>query len=87
MTDEATRTLMANADAMRRGALPMWAICDKPADWPDGLIARMHEAPGGPTQATLKGELGRLREVFWKAGLMRLSRQGGDEPQIVGTWV
>jgi hypothetical protein len=90
MTDEAHRVLMANADAMKRGALPMWTIYDRPSDCPDGFIARRFEVGGGQPVATgdtLTGELEALRQTFWKAGMLKLARERSDEPQIVETWV
>lgn len=91
MTDPADEILMATADAIKRGALAMWTIYDHPADYPDGFIARMHEVAtkGGthPTSKTLKGELDELRQLFWRAGLLKVTRHPQDEPQIVETWV
>jgi hypothetical protein len=90
MTVAALKVVMAQADAIKRGALTLWTIYDKPADYPDGFIARRFEVGGGQpvaTSDTLTGELEALRQTFWKAGLMKLSRQEDDEPQIVETWV
>ena len=90
MSDPARRVRDANADATRRGLLPMWTVYDRPADHPDGFIARRFEVGRqGPaaTGDTLTGELDEIRRVFWSVGLMKLSRQDGDQPQIVETWV
>jgi hypothetical protein len=87
---EAFDILMASADAMKRGALAIWTVYDRPKDHPNGYIARMHEIADGerrPTDAALTGELEEIREKFWKAGLTKLARSEGDEPQIVESWV
>ena len=41
----------------------------------------------GLTILTMVGELEDLRSIFFKSGLMKLSRQDGDEHQIVESWV
>jgi hypothetical protein len=86
MSDDAYRVLMANADAVKRGLLPMWTIFDRPKDHPDGFIARRFESIM-PTGDTLTGELEAIREIFINAGLFRLPRSADDEPQIVETWL
>jgi hypothetical protein len=81
---------MAQAEAAKRGGLAIWTVYDRPTDHPDGFIARMYVLERGasrPTDKTLKGELEDIRKIFWSAGLMKLSRQEGDEPQIVESWV
>jgi hypothetical protein len=89
--DPAFKVLMANAEAMKRGALPLWTIYERPLDHPDGFLARRFESSAKDgavaTMDTVKGELEEIRQIFWKAGLMKLSRSPGDEPQIVETWV
>jgi hypothetical protein len=79
-------------DASQRGKLVIWTIYDKPSDHPEGCIARRFEVGGGgpapvATSDTLTGELQELQKIFWKAGLMKLSRQEGDELQIVESWI
>jgi hypothetical protein len=76
--------------AAQRGQLTIWTIYDRPSDHPEGYIARRFEVGGGNTVATpeiLTGDIEDLRQAFWKAGLMKLKRQDGDEPQIVESWV
>jgi hypothetical protein len=82
--------LMVQRNAAKRGNLNIWTIFDKPRDYPHGHIARRFEIGSGQTIATddsLVGELEELRQVFWQAGLMKLSRSEGDEPQVVESWV
>ena len=88
MMDE-FEVLDAQNAAAHRGLLTIWTIYDKPKDHPDGFIARRFDAAGEliPTDDTMTGELEDMREVFWKAGLLKLTRQEGDEPQIVESWM
>jgi hypothetical protein len=79
--------LMVNANAAKRGVLCIWTIYDRPTDYPHGHIARRHEAPGGPTDHMLTGELEELRDVMRGAGLVCVCRQEGDEPPIVESWI
>lgn len=90
MSDIAHGVLMANSDVMNRRALPMWTIYNRPKDFPDGYIARMHEVGGdraGPSPIVLTLELHELREVFRDAGLICIARHESDDPKIVETWV
>jgi hypothetical protein len=73
-------------EASQRGQLTIWTIYDRP----EGFIARRFAVTAlGPvaTADTLNGKLEDIRQTFWKAGLMKLSRQESDEPQIVESWV
>lgn len=86
----AFKVLMANADAMKRGVLPMWTIYEKPLDHPDGFLARRFESGkdgAAPTEDTVTGQLDEIRDIFARAGLYKLSRNVEDEPQIVETWI
>jgi hypothetical protein len=94
MTDDRTPVggiLLSQWEASQRGALAIWTIYEKPKDFPDGYIARRFEVGGGgapvATRDTLTGKLDDIRQALWKAGLMKLSRQDGDEPQIVESWL
>ena len=87
--DPAYQVLMANADATKRGALPMWTVYDRPKDHPHGFIARLHEVKGAPiaTAMTVKGELEAIRETFKRAGMIVIERDPKDDPKIVETWL
>ena len=88
--DPAFKVLMANAEAIKRGALSLWTIYEKPLDHPDGFLARRFESTkdsDGPTMDTVTGELEHIRDIFTRAGLYRIDRSVDDEPQIVETWV
>ena len=86
--------IKANADAMDRGALPMWTVYDKPTDYPTGYIARRYEVGGAgrrgvilATNDTIVGPLEEIRNTFKLAGLTCLPRDEADERQIVECWV
>jgi hypothetical protein len=88
--DDAHQVLMSNADAIKRGALSIWTIYDRPKDFPEGFIARRFEVAGGETvttRDTLNGALNDIRLAFERAGLVNICRQEGDEPQIVESWI
>ena len=82
--------IKSQLEASKRGQLTIWTIYDRPKGHPEGYIARRFEVGGGDLVATgdtMTGELEEMRAGFWRAGLMKLSRQDGDEPQIVESWV
>ena len=90
--DNAFRVIMANANAIKRGMVSLWNLYERPADHPDGYIARRFEVGGGepepnPRNDTLTGKLEALRKTFWAARLLRLTREAADEPQVVESWV
>jgi hypothetical protein len=86
---DAHAVIMAQADAIKRGALTIWTIYERPADHPGGFIARRFEVERKvtPTADVLKGDLIALRKIFHDAGLMKLTRDSRDQPQVVETWV
>jgi hypothetical protein len=79
------------SEAHTRGVLNMWTVYDHPRDFPDSHVARRFECGGGtepvPTRDVVKGELPAIREAFARCGLVCLTRNDGDEPQIVETWL
>lgn len=87
---EALMVIMANADAIKRGTLAIWTIYNRPKDYPDGFIARLHEVgkgKTGPTDKTVMGELDHIRHAFYRAGMSRLPRSVDDEPQVIESWL
>lgn len=87
--DAISGIIWAQLEASQRGRLNMWTVYDRPRDHPGGFIARRFETGSGGAAATLDtltGELEHLREVFERAGFVRIARLEGDEPQIVETW-
>jgi hypothetical protein len=83
--------VIIQAEAMKRGALAIWTVYERPKDYPIGWIARMFEitrAGPQPTGHVIKcADLDPIREKLAHAGLVCLDRQDGDEPQIVESWL
>jgi hypothetical protein len=76
--------------ASQRGALAIWTIYDKPPDHPEGYFARLFEVADGETVATgatMAGALDQMRASFERAGLVNISRQEGDDPKVVESWI
>lgn len=71
--------------------LSMWTIYDRPADYPDSFVARRWEAVDGEAVSTnvimRSDSLEWLREQMMDMGLVCLSRNDSDEPQVVETWI
>jgi hypothetical protein len=80
-------------DAMhRRDVLHLWTIYNHPSDFPHSYVARRFECGGGGgeprvTDDIVQGELSILREGFRHAGLVCLTRNEDDDPNIVETWL
>lgn len=88
--DPAFLVLMANAAALKRGAMSMWNVYEKPLDHPDGFLVRRFEITRGstaPTLDTLTGELEQIRSTLERAGMIKFDRNPDDEPKIVETWL
>lgn len=70
--------------------LPMWVVCDRPLDYPNGFVGRMHVASAvehGPTDRAVFGAtLNEVRQQLPR-GLVNIGRQTGDELQIVEVWL
>jgi hypothetical protein len=81
----------ASHAAMKRGALAVWTIYDRPKDHPNGFIARRFEIGHkvGPlaTSDVLTGKLEALREAFEGAGLVKMARSERDPPHLVESWL
>lgn len=89
--DPVHQIVVLQAGAARRGALAMWTVYERPADYICGFVARMFLVEAGgprPTMSTMKClELGPIREKLMHAGLTCVGREAGDEPQVVETWL
>lgn len=73
-----------------RGLLPIWTVYNRPSDYPDGYIARMHLTGNGEmaaTDLTIKADLSDIRRVLRLAGLTKMNREPEDVPQIVESWL
>ena len=82
----------ANHDAAReRNALSMWTVYDHPKDFKDHYVARRHETSSGQSIATfdvvLSKDLEVLREAMLYCGLICMTRDPNDDPNIVETWM
>jgi len=80
------------SEAHTRGVLNMWTVYDRPRDFPDSHVARRFECGGGHTEPVatrdvIKGDLPAIRDALSRCGLVCLSRNDSDEPQIVESWV
>jgi hypothetical protein len=91
MTEEEAgwMVLKTQAEAMKRGILVMWTVFERPTDHPHGFLARRFEVSKGVTATTdaITGEVEKLRDIFMRAGLTKLSRHPDDEPAIVEVWL
>jgi len=70
--------------------LHMWTVYERPTDYPDGFVARLHLIGAGETRPTMKAFFGpTLQSVRDKLprGMVRLERMPNDEPQIVEVWL
>jgi hypothetical protein len=87
--DTVSGVIWSQLEASQRGKVTSWTVYDRPRDHSVGFIARRFEIGSGvttPTEDVLSGELEHLREVFERAGLVKIMRSEGDEPQIVESW-
>jgi hypothetical protein len=91
VNDDAFDIVILQAEAVKRGRLSIWTVYDRPRDYPTGWVARMFEVSGAgprPTGYVIKCmELEPIREKLTRAGLVCLTRQEGDEAQIVESWL
>jgi hypothetical protein len=72
--------------------LAMWTVYKHPKDYPDKYVARRFDVDAnGPRPSEsiiITGTLAQLREVLqFELHLTCLSRDGGDDPVIVETWL
>jgi hypothetical protein len=87
----------SDVDALRQGevgmtdVLSIWTVYDKPRDYPHCYVAlRFEIRPEGPvaTEDKIIGtDLDVIRGYLVMHGLTVLSREPGDEPNIVETWL
>jgi len=72
--------------------LPMWVVCQNPADYPGKFTARCHYVCGGGLTLVDKGvwvceRLITIRREMIRAGRTRLPRQQDDDPVILEVWL
>lgn len=67
--------------------LGIWTIYENPKDFPGKFVARYFVGTK-PTSAFLTADsIDPLREHMMRLGLVHISRQPGDEPQIREIWL
>ncbi len=74
---------------MSREVLSIWTVYQYPKDYPAQFVARRFESTNPPTATTdffLADDLNGIREQL-PGGLHCLSREAGDDPVIVETWL
>ena len=71
--------------------LAIWAVYDRPTDYPNDYVARRFTIRDGEPYATAdvirNPSLSALRQELHARGLYNLSRMAGDEPHIIESWV
>lgn len=91
MVNAVARTIYDIGKAARdNGMLSMWTVYDHPKDYPDGYIARRHEAGNGvsnPTADVVTGDLALIREAMTRCGLYCMKRAPSDDLRILETWM
>ena len=89
--DDVFDIVIVQAEAVKRGALSLWTVYERPKDYPIGWVARRFEVTAAgpkPTNSVIKcARLEPIREKLARAGLFCLARHAEDEPQIVETWL
>jgi hypothetical protein len=72
-------------------ALSLWVVCQNPSDAPGMFTVRRHVAYGklaGPTNEVMVcPEIEPLREELRRRGLVQMSRDPNDVPEIVEVWI
>jgi len=73
-------------------SLAMWAVYDHPSDYPDKFVARRFDVdasgPKPSASVIIMDDLDKLRDVLaFELHLTCLTRNEGDDPVIVETWL
>jgi hypothetical protein len=81
--------LTRQSEAHAAGNLNVWTVYDHPKDFPETYVARRFLTLPSPvaTDDVVQGDLPAIRDAFHRCGLVCLSRNDGDEPQIVESWI
>lgn len=73
------------------GKLQMWTIFDRPADYPNSIVARLSEIDAGRVvitdQVMFASNLETIRARMLARGLACLKRFPEDHPSIVEVWL
>jgi hypothetical protein len=78
-------------DRSSSGELALWTVYNRPADFPDKIVARQFyvQVEGAfPTGKLITTEtLCEMRVKLCRRGLFRLERAENDDPKVVETWI
>jgi len=69
--------------------LPMWVITERPTDYPDDYVARLHMSLPVPVATHVmlrRPTIEALRDLL-PFGLVKLDRHEMDDPAIVEVWL
>lgn len=67
----------------------IWTVYERPTDYPDGFVARLHvvgKVTGPTTLAHFGPTLDSVRTQL-PPGLVRIARHGTDDARIVESWI
>ncbi|TAZ20728.1 hypothetical protein ELH77_19170 [Rhizobium ruizarguesonis] len=71
--------------------LDIWTICERPSDFPDSFTARCHSVTSAGSEPTglllVADDIETLRKEMIRRGLTCISREPGDDPVIVESWL
>jgi hypothetical protein len=88
MSTRAQASLSTEDD--ERDRLPMWAVYDHPADFPDSYVARKWltlPKVSATDEKIICSSLDDIRDEMEARGLVCLMRNPQDDPCIVETWL
>lgn len=74
---------------MTNNQLSIWAVYERPLDYPEKFVARRWVAtpqPSATNDVLLADDLDSLRKLL-PPGLEQMPRQQGDDPVIVESWI
>lgn len=73
-------------------SLLLWTIYERPLDYPDGFVVRLHRVLPGMSVATNHAVVAESLEearglIPGRCSMLRVPRSPQDEPQIVESWL
>jgi hypothetical protein len=76
---------------VKAAGLDIWTICERPSDFPGCFTARCHSVTSEGSQPTdhllVAEDIDTLRKEMIRRGLTCISREPGDDPVIVESWL
>lgn len=67
--------------------LPMWAVYDRPRDFPTCYVARLWIGERPTEEVILATDVEDIRAALRARGLVKLMRQPEDHPKIMESWL